>query len=158
MSASRSVTLPGWRRIPGPPRDAIKARLVRVHVALLRRFGPQRWWPGRTAYEIAAGAVLTQNTAWTNAARAIAALRARRLLDPARLLAVPEPELGRIIQSAGTYRVKARRLRHFTRWLVARYGGRFLGLRRAPLAALRAELLAVPGLGPETVGGILLYR
>ena len=156
-AVKNKVSLTGWRRIPGPPRDPVKARLLRLHVALLRRFGPQRWWPGRGAYEIAAGAILTQNTAWTNAARAIAALRARRLLDPRRLAAVPEAELATIVRSAGTYRLKARRLRDFTTWLLRRFGGRFQGLRSAPLASLRAELLSVPGLGPETVDAILLY-
>ena len=155
--STRSVTLSAWRRIPGPPRDAVKARLLRLHVALLRRFGPQRWWPGRSAYEVAAGAILTQNTAWTNAARAIAALRARRLLDPRRLAALSEAELGEVIRSAGTYRLKARRLRAFTTWLIQCYGGRFHGLRRAPLAPLRAGLLGIPGLGPETADAILLY-
>jgi len=135
----------------------VKARLLRLYVALLRRFGRQRWWPGRTAYEIAVGAILTQNTAWTSAARAVAGLRARRLLDPRRLMAVSEAELGELVRPAGTYRVKARRLRDFTAWLLERFGGRFHGLGRAPLAALRAELLAVPGLGPETVDAILLY-
>jgi endonuclease III related protein len=155
--STRSVALTGWRRIPGPPRDAVKARLLRLHVALLRRHGPQHWWPGRNAYEIAVGAILTQNTAWTNAARAIAALRARRLLDPRRLMAISEAQLGAVIRSAGTYRLKARRVRSFTRWLLRRFGGRFQGLRRAPLAPLRAEMLAIPGLGPETVDAILLH-
>src|SRR5207245_9648940 len=65
-------------RTPGPPRDRSKARLLRLYEALRRRYGPQRWWPGRSPYEIAVGAVLAQHTAWTNAARAIAAPRARR--------------------------------------------------------------------------------
>src|SRR5438874_8212642 len=121
------VQLSAWRRIPGPPRDPVKARVLRVYTALLRRFGAQRWWPGRSAYEIAAGAVLAQNTAWTNAARALAALRARRLLDPRRLFAVSDAELARTIRSAGTYRLKARRLRDFTRWLIERFGGHFYG-------------------------------
>ena len=130
---------------------------MRLHGALLRRFGPQRWWPGRSAYEIAVGAILTQNTAWTNAARGVAALRARRMLDPRRLMAEPETELAELIRPAGTYRLKARRLRAFTAWLLERFGGRFHGMRREPLAPLRAALLAVPGLGPETVDAILLY-
>jgi endonuclease III related protein len=155
--STRSVALTGWRRIPGPPRDAVKARLLRLHVALLRRHRPQPWWPGRTAYEIAVGAILTQNTAWTNAAPAIAALRARRLLDPRRLMAVSEAQLGTVIRSAGTSRLKARRVRSFTRWLLRRFGGRLQGLRRAPLAPLRAEMRAIPGLGLETVDAILLY-
>jgi len=145
------------RRIPGPPPDPVKARLLRLYRDLLRRFGEQHWWPGRSAFEIAAGAILTQHTAWSNAARAVAALRARGLLTPARLAAVPEEELASLIRPAGTYRLKARRLRAFTTWLLTRFEGRFGGLRRAPLPALRRELLSVAGLGPETVDAILLY-
>lgn len=145
------------RTIPGPPHDPVKARLLRLYRDLLRRYGPQHWWPGRSAFEIAAGAILTQHTAWTNAARAVAALRARGLLAPARLAAVPEPELAQVIRAAGTYRLKARRLRAFTKWLLVRFDGRFHGVRRAPLGPLRRELLEVAGLGPETVDAILLY-
>jgi endonuclease-3 related protein len=143
--------------MPGPPRDPVKARLLRLHVALLRRFGPQHWWPGRTSYEIAVGAVLTQHTAWSNAARAVAALRVSRLLRPDRLAALGEAALAETLRPAGTYRIKARRLQALTRWLLDRFGGRWAGLRRAPLDVLRRELCAVPGLGPETVDAILLY-
>jgi endonuclease-3 related protein len=145
------------RKIPGPPPDPTKARLLRLYVALERRFGPQHWWPARTAYEVAVGAILTQHTAWTGAARAVAALRARRLLRPDRIAALTESELAEAIRAAGTYRIKARRLQAFTRWLLERFAGRFDGLRRAPLPALRREMLAIPGLGPETVDAILLY-
>jgi endonuclease III related protein len=145
------------RTIPGPPYDPIKARLLRLYRDLLRHHGPQDWWPGRSAFEIAVGAILTQHTAWTSAARAVAALRRRRLLVPARLAAVPEAELAEVIRAAGTYRLKARRLHAFTAWLLIRFDGRFEALRRAPLSALRRELLTVSGLGPETVDAILLY-
>jgi endonuclease-3 related protein len=153
---SRSRVL-RWRKIPGPPPDPTKARLLRLYVALERRFGPQHWWPARTAYEVAVGAVLTQHTAWTNAARAVVALRARRLLRPDRIAALTERELAATIRAAGTFRIKARRLQAFARWLLERFAGRFDGLRRAPLPPLRREMLAIPGLGPETVDAILLY-
>jgi endonuclease-3 related protein len=146
-----------YRRIPGPPRDLVKRRLLRLYTALARRFGPQRWWPGRTAFEVAAGAILTQHTAWTNVDRALRVLEAHRLLDPRRLDAVPEARLAGLIRPAGTFRVKARRLRAFARFLLDRFDGRLARLRRAPLVALRAELLRVPGLGPETADAILLY-
>jgi endonuclease-3 related protein len=145
------------RRIPGPPADPVKARLLRLHVALLRRFGPQHWWPGRSADEVAIGAVLVQHTAWTGAARALDGLRARRWLSARRLHGVSEADLAAVIRPAGTYRVKARRLKAFAAWLVDRWGGRWDRLRRAPLEALRREMLGVAGLGPETVDAILLY-
>jgi endonuclease-3 related protein len=145
------------RAIPGPPRDPIKARLLQLYVSLLRRFGPQHWWPGRTPYEVAVGAILTQHTAWANAARAVAALRRRGLLSAERLAALPEERLAEVVRASGTYRLKARRLLSFTRWLLDRSDGRWASLRRAPLGALRRDLLSVSGLGPETVDAILLY-
>ncbi len=154
---SARPALSAWRRIPGPPRDLVRARLLRLYRDLLRRFGPQGWWPGRSPFEIAAGAILTQHTAWSQAARAVAALRARRLLTPRALAAAPEGVVAEAIRPAGTYRLKTRRLRSFTAWLLARFGGRFEGMRRAPLGPVRRELLTVPGLGPETVDAILLY-
>jgi endonuclease-3 related protein len=135
----------------------VKARLLRLYRALHARFGPQHWWPGRTPFEVSVGAVLTQHTAWTNAARAVTALRRRGLLAAPRVAARDEATLAEIIRPAGTYRLKARRLLAFARWLVDRFGGRFQGLRAAPLGPLRRELLRVPGLGPETVDAILLY-
>jgi len=147
----------GRRASPGPPRDRVKARLLRLYRALLRRFGRQRWWPGRTPYEVAVGAVLTQHTAWVNAARAIAALRARRLLMPARVGAMASSALSRVIRPAGTHRVKARRLLALTRWILERLGGRLNRMRTMPLDPLRASLLQIPGLGPETADAILLY-
>ena len=155
--ASGRPVLPGWRRIPGPPRDPTKARLLRLYRALLGRYGPQGWWPARTPFEVAVGAILTQHTAWAGAARAITALRARRLLTPRRLADVPVAALGVLVRPAGTYRLKARRLLDFSRWLLERFGGDFRALRRAPLDPLRRELLAVPGLGPETADAILCY-
>jgi endonuclease-3 related protein len=156
-TGSGRLALRARRTIPGPPLDPVKARLLRLYRDLLGAFGEQHWWPGRSPFEIAVGAILTQHTAWTSAARAVAALRAHRLLTPARLAAVPADRLAEVIRAAGTYRLKARRLHAFTAWLLARFHGRFEGLRRAPLPALRRELLGVPGLGPETVDAILLY-
>ena len=141
----------------GPPRDRAKRRLLRLYAALLRRFGPQRWWPGRTPYEIAVGAVLTQHTAWPNAARAVEVLRTKRLLTPARVASLDSSELAGLIRPAGTPRVKARRILALTGWLVESMGGSFSRLRRAPLVPLRRRLLDIPGLGPETADAILLY-
>ncbi len=84
-------------------------------------------------------------------------LRARALLEPRRLAAVPQGRLGGLIRPAGTFRVKARRLSAFVRFVLARGGGRMTGLRRESLARVRPALLAVPGLGPETTDAILLY-
>ncbi|MGH9534331.1 MAG: endonuclease III domain-containing protein [Terriglobales bacterium] len=133
----------------GPPGE--------YHRLLSRHFGPQHWWPARSRWEIMVGAVLTQNTAWRNVELAIAELRRRNWLTPPAILAVRPQELGAAIRSAGFYRQKARCLQALAAWVERRHGGRLSRLFRQPMAVLRAELLALPGIGPETADSILLY-
>lgn len=128
-----------------------------VFRALYRRWGPQRWWPGETPFEVVVGAILTQNTAWANVERAIARLRERGLLTPRRMGAAGEDELAEAIRPSGYYHVKARRLRAFLDMLAAACGGDLARLWDEPTPALRERLLGVAGVGPETADSILLY-
>jgi len=129
----------------------------RIYDALLKSFGPQRWWPGDTPFEIMAGAILTQNTNWGNVERAIAQLKKEGLLEPKAMQAVPVGRLAAAIRPAGYFNVKARRLKNFVGFMVDRYGGDIRRMRQRPLKALRRELLSVNGIGPETADSILLY-
>ncbi|MFQ5828987.1 MAG: endonuclease III domain-containing protein [Candidatus Methylomirabilia bacterium] len=144
-------------RAPGPPADRLRRRLLRLYAELSTHFGPQHWWPGNSPLEVAVGAILTQNTAWSNVERARAQLKARRLLNARRLHALSLAELAWLIRSSGTYRIKARRLKAFMDFLWTRFAGRLARMALAPLAELRGELLAVPGIGRETADAILLY-
>jgi endonuclease-3 related protein len=136
---------------------SLRRRLLRLYTALDARYGPQDWWPARSRFEVAVGAVLTQHTAWAGVARAIGNLRAARRLAPRRLCRLSLPQLGRLIRPAGTWRLKARRLRALAVFFVERAGGRLERLRGAHLESLRAQLLGVRGIGPETADAILLY-
>ena len=121
------------------------------------RFGHQHWWPGETPFEVCVGAILTQNTAWTNVERAIANLKAARVLEPEKLFALPEAKLAELIRPAGYFNVKARRLRSFLRVLVEEFGGDLGKLFAGETATVRERLLAVNGVGPETADSLLLY-
>jgi len=103
------------------------------------------------------GAILTQNTNWRNVERAIENLKARNLLSPQALYELPEDLLAELIRPAGYFRVKARRLGEFVRWLVERYGGNLSALEEVDTGELRRELLTLRGIGPETADSILLY-
>lgn len=135
----------------------MRHRLMRLYDLMFRAYGPQHWWPARTRFEVVVGAVLTQNTAWTNVEKAIARLRAARALRPASLAALPRPRLAALIRSAGYYNIKAKRLQNLLRYLRRRCALRLSRLFRAAPEALRGELLAVNGIGPETADSILLY-
>jgi endonuclease-3 related protein len=145
-----ATTLPCSVRY-GQPAQALPA----IYGRLYKAFGPQHWWPADSPLEVAAGAVLTQNTAWTNVERAIAVLKSRGLLSLGRLARIRPSRLAPFIRAAGCPNVKARRLLALVRWLEATGG--FAGLRSRPLPALRASLLACHGVGPETADSILLY-
>lgn len=127
------------------------------YAALRAASGPRNWWPGRTRLEIILGAILAQNTAWTNAERALRALRAEGLLNLQRLRRVPVARLAEVIRSSGAYRQKARKVRAFLDLLEADFGGSLARVARLETGPLRAWLLSVWGIGPETADSILLY-
>ena len=118
-------------------------------------YGPQAWWPAQGPFEMMVGALLTQRTTWRNAERAIAALRRVGALSPLVLASLPVPEIEALVRPAGTFRVKAARLRALARWYVDS-GGRESMASRAT-ADLRGELLGLAGVGPETADDILVY-
>jgi endonuclease III related protein len=125
--------------------------------AMMAAYGPQGWWPAESDFEMVVGAILTQNTSWTNVERAIANLKSERLLDPAALHALPLERLAEVIKPAGYFNVKARRLRNFIDMLVADFGGDLARLFALRTAVLRETILAVSGIGPETADSIVLY-
>jgi endonuclease-3 related protein len=140
-----------------PRPDRRRRRLLRLYDRLHHQYGPQRWWPARSRFEVVVGAILTQNAAWRNAERAIARLRAAGALSLPAVLALPPARLAALLRPSGTFRVKARRLRGFARHVARRHGGRLGRLLALPLPGLRAELRGIAGVGPETADAIALY-
>lgn len=128
-----------------------------MYQRLYEEYGPQYWWPGETPFEIALGAILTQNTAWRNVEKAISAARANGVLSAAGLYSLPKKRLEELLRPSGYFRVKATRVRAFLKFLQESADGSVEGLRRLRTPILRKKLLSVKGLGPETVDSILLY-
>jgi len=132
----------------------------RTHAAfqrLLDEYGPQRWWPAETEFEVIVGALLMQQTAWANVERAIANLRDAGLLDVHALAAASPSTIRRHVRVAGLYRTKPPRLKAFCRHLVDTCDGDLAAYFDRPTDVVRADLLAQPGVGPETADSILLY-
>ncbi len=134
------------------PADGVLLDLYRL---LADRYGEQPWWPAESPFEIAVGAVLTQNAAWANVEKAIAALKAQGLLSLKALLDVEHASLGEAIRPSGYYNLKAKRLRNLCEFL-DRQGG-FEAFAAQSLSDQREGLLGVNGIGPETADDILLY-
>ncbi len=126
-----------------------------VYDRLFGHFGPQHWWPGDTPFEIMVGAILTQNTAWTNVEKAIANIKANSALSAESIAAAPLAQLAEWLRPSGYFNIKAERLQTFCRWLLE--SGRQQDLEHLPTRELRHALLSVKGVGPETADDMLLY-
>jgi endonuclease-3 related protein len=137
--------------------DPASPSLHAYYDALFATYGPQHWWPGRTPFEVIVGAILVQNTSWTNVEPAIAKLRREKLLTPRALERVPFGRLAQLVRSSGYFRQKAKKLKSFVQFLRQEYQGSLAKMFRAPTPVLRKQLLAVYGIGPETADAILLY-
>ena len=129
--------------------------LMRVYETLLAAFGPQGWGPAASPEEMVIGALLTQNTAWSNVEKALANLRRQELLEFKALARAKPERLAELLRPAGYFRQKSRRLRNLAIEIVAAGGLAGLGLKATP--ELRDWLLAINGIGPETADSILLY-
>ena len=134
-----------------------KIALRKIYAKLFKEFGPQRWWPARTKFEVIVGAILTQNTNWGNVEKAIHRLKAAGALSGRALRDIPVTKLAALIKPAGYFNVKARRLKNFMRFFFDEYHGSLKAMAREELPQMRHKLLKVNGIGPETADSILLY-
>ncbi len=132
-------------------------KLIRIFDSLLNYYGPGKWWPGETDFEIIVGAVLTQNVTWENASRAVESLKKDGLLDCEKILEAEHEEISSRIKSSRFYNQKTIKLKNFCRYLKERYGGNLEIMFSRKMKELRRELLDIKGIGKETADSILLY-
>ncbi len=132
-------------------------RLRRIHEQLQRTYGPQHWWPAQTSFEVILGAYLTQNTTWKAVEISLTNLRNAGALNVERLRSLTVEQLRELIRPSGFHSRKAPAIKAFIAMLDAEFGGSLDQLAETPAANLRARLLALPGVGPETADAILLY-
>ena len=132
-------------------------RLSEIYDLLLQAYGPQKWWPAESPFEVMVGAVLTQNTNWQGVEKAIANLKGSNLLKPDKLQALSTEELAGLIKPAGYFNLKARRLQNLIEFLTETYACDLETMDQVETGQLRKELLKINGVGPETADSILLY-
>jgi len=135
------------------PEQAVLA----IYRKLSRAWGPQHWWPAEAPFEVIVGAILTQNTSWTNVERALANLRNADVLSIEDIRDLPIERLEQLVRPSGYFRQKARRLKEFIAFLDENFSGSLAAMFASPTLELRDRLLAQKGIGPETADSILLY-
>lgn len=132
-----------------------QAQLMIVYRRLLDAYGSQDWWPADSSFEVMVGAVLTQNTAWSNVEKAIKNLKHADYLSLDKILASSDDDLAQLIRPSGYFNIKAKRLKNLCQWLMENGGESRLA--EFDTATLRSSLLNVNGVGAETADDILLY-
>ncbi len=117
-------------------------------------YGDIKWWPGDTE-EVIIGAVLTQQTRWTNVETALERLREAGICSLRGIEDAPDCAVEEAIYSTGFYRIKRARLKCVASAVLSCGGtGK---LDEYPTPQLRAFFLAIKGVGPETADSILCY-
>lgn len=125
-----------------------------IFALLLNYYGKRNWWPAHTPYEMMVGAILTQNTNWTNVEKAIANMG--DFLNPQAVLELSNEELAKLIHASGFHNMKAMKLKALTQWF-KKYGFDVEQVKEQDGQQLRDELLSVKGVGRETADSILTY-
>ena len=132
-------------------------RINTFYKELYKRYGPQGWWPGDSTLECVLGAVLTQNTSWTNAEKAISNLKKENIISIKKLSSISADALASVIRPSGYYNQKALKIKHFITFVVDTYEGNLEKMFGEETGELRNKLLTIKGIGPETADTILLY-
>jgi len=156
--------------------EIISERLQKIYTILFSVYGPQGWWPtvnsltekseyhkgnykipetDEQKFQIVIGALLTQNTAWTNVEKALEELSKKNLLNPNAIVQEDKEILAMHIRSAGYFRQKAERLQGIAKYIISH--PQFLNTEITEIPNLRKELLSLKGIGPETADSIILY-
>lgn len=126
-----------------------------VYTLLLKEYGTLNWWPAETPFEVMLGAILTQNTAWSNVEKAINNLKNKNLLDAEKLSNTDNSIIAEQIKPSGYYNIKTTRIKNFLHWY--QQSGGYQKLLNLPTLDLRKQLLSVNGIGFETADDIMLY-
>ena len=131
--------------------------LIDIYNTLFSKYGPQGWWPGAGPLYVVIGAILTQNTAWSNVAKALTNLKNANLWSLESIHRINQEELASVIRPSGYFNQKARKLKSFAEHIFIRYEGDLGKFLNQELSCLRSELLSIYGIGPETADDILIY-
>lgn len=130
--------------------------LYQLYQKLLTNMGLVGQWPHENKTEIVVGAILVQNTNWSNVDKALNNLRPITHFDPAQLLQINTPDLQELIRPAGFYRNKEKALRTILTWL-QEFDFNYEAITKHYGTDLRKHLLSLRGIGQETADVLLTF-
>jgi endonuclease-3 related protein len=131
--------------------------LMEIYTRLLLHFGDPDWWPGDSPFEIAVGAILTQNTSWSNVEKAIINLKDLNLLGSKEITEMDIEQIASAIKPAGYFNQKAEYLKSLSIFISRDLNGEVRSLSKFSIEEAREKLLSIKGVGRETTDSILCY-
>jgi endonuclease-3 len=101
--------------------------------------------------------VLSQHTHRRNTARALETVSNRFPMTPEALSKAAVADIAAAIRVAGLFHTKARVIHALAKIVQERWGGSLRNILELPVDATRAQLQALPGVGPKTADVVLLF-
>jgi endonuclease-3 related protein len=135
-------------------KDEMPPSIKKVIDLLLKTYSKESWWPADSPWEIAVGAILTQNTNWQNVTKAIRNLKDQNLLD---IQSIAKKNIKVAIRPSGYFNQKARYLKTLANFVLTQAKGDIEDFLLGDISAIREDLLSIKGVGRETADTILLY-
>ena len=145
----------------------MKNNILKIFNILLKKNGNQNWWPidkdyhyknnSDPRFEVIVGAILTQNTSWSNVEQSLITLKNNNKLDINKIYNIDISDLRKLIRSSGFYNQKAERIKNIASYIHNNYDSNLNSFFNREIKDIRKELLSLNGIGPETADSILLY-
>jgi len=145
----------------------MKLTPYKLYNILSDHFGQQNWWPIDREYhiennsdprfEIIIGAILTQNTAWSNVEKALKNLKTKKILNIKEISNVEIETLQKMIKPSGFFNQKSKRVKNLASYIDNKYNSNLELFFNREIKEIREELLSIDGIGPETADSIILY-
>lgn len=128
-----------------------------IYKKLYNHWGSQKWWPTDSKLEIIIGSILSQNTSWKNAEKAILNLKENNFLNLKNLSILNKSKISELIKPAGYYNQKTEYILCASEIINNKFLGSINNLFKLDIESLRIELLSWKGIGKETADSIILY-
>ncbi|MDV2910444.1 DNA-3-methyladenine glycosylase [Pediococcus acidilactici] len=129
-----------------------------IYQTMYARMGKQPWleeWQ-ETPWEVVYGGILVQNTSWRNVVPSLNNLKLNFNFNPKLILELSDEELQQNVRPSGFYTRKAATIKNILQWAKG-YDFSVSRIQNLTSSQLRAELLALHGIGPETADYVMMY-
>ena len=135
-----------------------KRRATAILRTLQRDFAMPTWIPTQQdPFRTLIVAIISQNTADRNTAKAFEHLSKKFEIKPEVLARAKKSQIEECLRVAGLYNSKAKTIIHVSKIILEKFHGTMATILSLPLEEARRKLIEIPGIGPKTADVVLLF-